>query len=171
MAEILYFLIPQHLKYISTPEQEWELAQWLANFRFFLAYFHLLGLILLFLIFYNRLGKKYAWALGIVFVFHPGILFTASNLYYFTLGHLFFISYVVYAYPILWAHYTYKNLLLYILGFTVISVIFSFFGSLYYLLYTWAPAIALMFLMDMCQIINKSDGHINMFLKYYLDHF
>lgn len=157
MAEILYFLIPKHLKYISTPEQEWELAKWLSNFRFFLSYFHLLGLILLFLIFYNQLGKKYAWALGIVFVLHPGILFTASNLYYFTLGHLFFISYVVYAYPILWIHYTYKNLLFYILGFTIISVIFSFFGSLYYLLYTWAPGIALMFLLDICRIINKSD--------------
>ncbi|MGL4394643.1 MAG: hypothetical protein ACRCS8_05410 [Brevinema sp.] len=164
MAQILYHIIPNDLKHIRTLEQEKQVAKIIINFRYVLAYIHLLGMILFFVALYKRMGSWYAYGYALLLALNPGIFLSAGNLYNFILYPMFLLAYIVYFAPSLITDYSHKKMSYFVLGFTILNTIFSYFGSLYYLIYTYAPAIATFVAIELIFLYknwNSSEAPLN----------
>ncbi len=161
MGQLVYAFIPENLKHITTDEQELEVANYILKVRYILAYIHLLGIILFFIALYKRLGRNYAYAYAVVFMLNPGIFFTAGNLFNTILYPMYLLAFVVYFAPNLIKNYTHKQMVYFTLGFSLISVFFNYFGSLYYLIYTWAPAIATIFFIELFYLYQNWNQNTN----------
>ncbi len=155
ITEILYALIPQNLRHITSIGQEQEVAKIITKFRYALAYIQLFSMLCFFMVLYKRLGSYYAWSFALVFALNPSLFFLSGSLFKTVMMPFFNLSFVIYFYPKL--RQGLRNLVFFVLGFTLLSAMQNIFGSLYYMLYNWAPAIATLFFIELYYIyVNKS---------------
>ncbi len=161
ITEILYAFIPTKLRHITSIEQEQEVAKIVTKFRYALAYIQLFSMLCFFMVLYKRLGAYYAWSFAVVFALNPSLFFVVGSLFKTVMMPFFNLSFVVYFYPRLIKNFKLKNFMLFILGFTLLSAVQNIFGSLYYMLYNWAPAIATLFFIELYNVyINKNQAWI-----------
>ncbi len=161
ITEILYAFIPLELRHITTVEQEQEVAKIITKFRYILAYIQLFSMLCFFIALYKVLGAYYAWSFAVVFALNPSLFFVAGSLFKTVMMPFFNLAFVIYFYPRLMQKLNFKNFSLFVLCFTLLSAVQNIFGSLYYMLYNWAPAIATVFFMELYNIyLNKSDSWV-----------
>ncbi len=113
---------------------------------------------------YKRLGPYYAWSFAVVFALNPSMFFVVGSLFKTVMMPMFNLAFVIYFYPNLLKKYNFKSFALFGIGFTLLSFVQNIFGSLYYMLYNWAPAIATLFFIELFNIYKNKT--INLFKEF-----
>lgn len=155
-AEIIYRLIPKHLKHVTNIDEEIELAGFMTKLNYFLGFFLIIGYILFYTAIYKRLGRITALFTGAALLLNPQPFFLTLIPNHSTVFSLYFFAYIIYFYIPISKNFIWKNFGFYALGFIIINVLFTKDNIQFPLIFTWALSIGLMFYIDIVNAVKKS---------------
>ena len=154
-AELVYAIMPY--KHADTKEKMIANAQAMSIIRYIFGVLHILGYIFLFMGVLKYLGSITAWCVGTAILMYPTTLIGGISGYGVSNSALIYLAAVVWFYPKIISHFSYKTYILFIVGMWILGAIISYpSGYIGFTIYTWAPAIVTAFLLEIYRIYSLS---------------